>query len=257
MILAVSAVLYFGGLVFFAFLALISVFSVYETAHITPGQGFRPHTFPAYLCAACYPFVGYFLGEDKMLSFFFFMLVVAMAGLVIRRPKEPENAIVSLLFFCYPLALLLHLTRIFLISSKPLAYSLLIITIAAPSLTDIFALLGGTKFGKHKLCPTISPAKTKEGAASGLIGGPVAAAIVYFGQCLWKGNTSFVALLIIGILCSVLGQFGDLFASLLKRWAGIKDYSNLFPGHGGVMDRLDSIMICAPMVYMIYQFVWM
>ena len=141
--------------------------------------------------------------------------------------------------------------------------------ILVTAFTDIFALVFGIKFGKHKMAPTISPKKTWEGA----IGGTVVATIVgivflfcykYFSQFFHNGNTieffdgvfaeNYVYshkihykffMIILTIFMSVCGQIGDLVASKLKRHYGIKDYSNVFPGHGGVMDRFDSTLFAS------------
>ena len=106
--------------------------------------------------------------------------------------------------------------------------------------------------GKHKLCLAISPKKTVEGAVAGLIGGVAFGALLIPLQKLWDGVVDAPYLLVIGLICGVCAQFGDLFASLLKRWAGVKDFSSIFPEHGGIMDRIDSILLCAPVVLCLF-----
>lgn len=117
--------------------------------------------------------------------------------------------------------------------------------------TDIGAQLGGMAFGKHKLCPKISPKKTIEGALFGLLVGATAGTIVLvvcefigdfrvFGITKWYFNIPFV--FIISLVLSMFGQVGDLVASKIKREHDIKDYGNIFPGHGGVLDRFDSVI---------------
>ena len=111
--------------------------------------------------------------------------------------------------------------------------------------TDTFAYLVGNIFGKHKLSPNISPNKTKEGALGGILGSVIIALIFSYlanVESLWK-------LLILSILASIVSQIGDLVASRIKRLANIKDYGFIFPGHGGVLDRFDSIIFCAPLIY--------
>jgi phosphatidate cytidylyltransferase len=117
--------------------------------------------------------------------------------------------------------------------------------------TDIGAQLGGMAFGKHKLCPNISPKKTIEGALSGLLVGATAGTILLticqyigkfnvFGITKWYLNIPFI--FVISLILSVFGQVGDLVASKIKREHDIKDYGNIFPGHGGVLDRFDSVI---------------
>lgn len=121
-------------------------------------------------------------------------------------------------------------------------------------LTDIFAYIFGIKFGKHKLCPTISPKKSIEGAIAGTIFGALGGTLLLFGSMMvFKNQQGFIKLLNIennflyllvffgiAILISIAGQLGDLVASKIKREYNIKDYGNIFPGHGGVLDRFDS-----------------
>jgi phosphatidate cytidylyltransferase len=123
---------------------------------------------------------------------------------------------------------------------------------AAPECSDTFAYFGGTFFGKHKLCPTISPKKTVEGAVFALIGGVAFGFAIIYLQRLWGADVSPAVLLSLGLGCGILAQFGDLFASTLKRWAGVKDFSSIFPGHGGIIDRIDSILFCSPLVLCIF-----
>ena len=112
--------------------------------------------------------------------------------------------------------------------------------------TDIFAMLGGKYFGKHKMCPKLSPKKTWEGAISGTLCGSVVGIVFY---SLLVGNLTF-RVVIITILLSIVGQMGDLVMSKIKRENEIKDFSNIMPGHGGILDRIDSIIF----VFLMYMF---
>ena len=111
--------------------------------------------------------------------------------------------------------------------------------------TDIMAYFSGYLFGKHKLCPKISPKKTVEGAIGGALGSMVLCGI--FAKLFLPAL--FMHCLIIGLLGGIVSQFGDLTASIFKRKMGIKDYGNLIPGHGGILDRFDSVLFTAPLVY--------
>lgn len=117
-------------------------------------------------------------------------------------------------------------------------------------ITDTAAYFSGMAFGKTKLCPSISPKKTVEGA----IGGIIASIIACVGYGLFLGSRGIIEiplykLLILGALGSLVSQLGDLAASSIKRKVGIKDYGSIMPGHGGVMDRFDSILFAAPLIY--------
>lgn len=117
--------------------------------------------------------------------------------------------------------------------------------------TDTFAYFSGYLFGKHKLLPEISPKKTVEGSIGGIIGcafvmGCYAFYLSYIGLDSLMSMPHFIVL---GLLCGVISQIGDWAASAIKRYVKIKDYGNIMPGHGGVLDRFDSILFTAPVVY--------
>jgi CDP-diglyceride synthetase len=112
--------------------------------------------------------------------------------------------------------------------------------------TDIFAYLIGYKWGKHKLAPVLSPKKTIEGGIGGIAGSVLVCGLFgYFAM-----PEFLVHCIIIGALGGVVSQAGDLTASAIKRRLGLKDYGNLIPGHGGLLDRIDSILFTAPFVYL-------
>lgn len=120
-------------------------------------------------------------------------------------------------------------------------------------IADTFAYTGGRLFGKRKLCPEISPKKTVAGSLFSFLGGALAGVLMYFIAVYWAGVTE-IALghwLAIGVLCGGAAQIGDLIASMLKRFCGVKDFGTYIPGHGGIMDRMDSILICM-VVILIY-----
>lgn len=121
--------------------------------------------------------------------------------------------------------------------------------------SDTMALVFGLLFGKHKLIPKVSPKKTVEGAFGGLVGG--ALGMVIFGAIasqFFKAEPQYLLLICAGVVGSVAGQVGDLSLSLIKRNVGIKDYGNIMPGHGGVLDRFDSVLFTAPLFEILLHF---
>lgn len=115
--------------------------------------------------------------------------------------------------------------------------------------TDTFAYAIGMKFGKHKLTP-VSPKKSVEGSIGGILGAVIFSLIyTYSINKLGNMNISYLAIAAISAMLSVLAQMGDLSASSIKRYTGIKDFGHLIPGHGGVLDRIDSILFIAPFAY--------
>lgn len=147
----------------------------------------------------------------------------------------------------------------------------LALVFAVSSFTDMFAYFVGSMLGKHKLCPQISPNKTIEGAVGGIIGGCIASFLVFvlfdwahifgvqYGLCFQGLAISNVGVAIIysviGLFGSIMTQIGDLLASHIKRYCGIKDYSRLLGEHGGIMDRFDGIMLNALFVAFVFMFV--
>lgn len=128
---------------------------------------------------------------------------------------------------------------------------LLIAFVLVAAVDDITAYFAGTSLGRHKLAPTISPGKSWEGAIGGFAGAVGAGAL--FGW--WLGHLTVVQGLGMGVVCGLLVPVGDLVESLAKRELGIKDSGRLLPGHGGFLDRLDAIIMCAPAVYLYLRIV--
>ena len=124
-----------------------------------------------------------------------------------------------------------------------------------PWMTDIFAYFTGFFLGKHKLIPDVSPKKTVEGAIGGIVFCTLS--MVLYGFVMTKAiegiSANYLAFVCVGIVLSVVSQCGDLVFSLIKRKYGIKDYGRLMPGHGGILDRFDSVIASAPFVLLMFD----
>ncbi len=117
---------------------------------------------------------------------------------------------------------------------------------------DTFAMFIGGKFGKHKLAPTVSPNKSVEGFVGGLLGAILVTVIFFY----WKLTELDFLLLIIGVVgASIFGQLGDLVESMWKRSLGIEDSSAIIPGHGGMLDRFDSLLFASPFLYYYFSYI--
>lgn len=129
---------------------------------------------------------------------------------------------------------------------------LVLIPMVAAFSSDSAALFAGMAFGKHKLAPKVSPKKTVEGAIGGLLGGMLGMVIfrIIFYLCTVR-PLHIGWCVLIGLLGAAMGQLGDLSFSVIKRQQGIKDYGRLLPGHGGVLDRFDSVIFAAPVIWLI------
>lgn len=144
--------------------------------------------------------------------------------------------------------------------SYEVSYMGIILSFAVSMLTDTSALLFGMAFGKHKFCPEVSPKKTVEGMLGGLFGGIVGAALCfvffyftpYFSGVLKENLTLFIVVYAcLGVVGSFATQLGDLVESAAKRRAGVKDSGNIFPGHGGFLDRIDGLMFTAALIFIV------
>ena len=132
--------------------------------------------------------------------------------------------------------------------------ALVILPLVIAFVSDAFALFAGMAFGKHKLAPELSPKKTVEGAVGGFAGAIICTVI--YGAVLQFGfsmQVNYLYLVVYGALGSIVSQLGDLSFSYIKREYGIKDFGNIFPGHGGVLDRFDSVIFCAPLLELLIQ----
>lgn len=160
-----------------------------------------------------------------------------------------EVSILSFGFLYVPL-LLGHLV---LLRGQPLGIQWLFLLMIIVMAGDSTAYYVGSAFGKHRLYPEVSPKKSIEGSLGGLAGslaGTVIAKMTFFPQ-LGFGDCVATALLL-----GVLGQLGDLFESLIKRSCGVKDSGGIVPGHGGILDRLDSVLFAAPVAFYYARFFW-
>lgn len=171
-----------------------------------------------------------------------FILIIILLIMILRKNYKLNDAAYSFLTITYLGLSFGCLVNFFL---KPNGMYALIYIIIIQNITDSFAFFVGRAFGKHKLCPDISPKKTVEGA----IGGSLVCtflvpiyAILLSDKLNFPFGNSVILIVLFTLFLSIVDQFGDLVASVIKRHFNVKDYSNLFPGHGGVLDRLDSIL---------------
>ena len=144
-----------------------------------------------------------------------------------------------------------------LLANRPFGVYFVILTLFGPWVSDVFAYLTGRFLGKHKLIPSISPKKTVEG----MIGGMVFTAVftVLYGSLLMHivddvQTANYFPLAFAGAGLSAVAQIGDLIMSYIKRKYGIKDFGRLLPGHGGILDRFDSVLAVAPFMLLLTEF---
>ncbi len=223
-------------------------------------------------CFACsYGIVYYAFGFTGTVLVTLAVFILGSLVELLNEEKDIANGLMSFAFLMiYPAMIM---SSLFFINAAqdtttglPTQYNTvgLCLTFVVSSFTDMFAYFFGVLFGKTKLIPTISPKKTIEGAVGGLVGGLLGAAIVFLvfetpfawfvdsGLPITSTGLKVITYVAVGIFGSIFTQTGDLVASIVKRYCGIKDYSVLLGPHGGVMDRFDGVMFNAVFVALIF-----
>lgn len=266
------AMLYLGTAVHYGFLdALIMSFAfvgTYEMYHTFRKSEYKNSWgAPLLLCVAIYP-LWYFLGYKGILIALSLSICLALAVFTFKAEMELKDLLATIFSLIYPMALV---SLAFALSREfPCGGTFAIsFAIFLPVFSDTFAYLVGSTLGKRKLCPSISPKKTVAGAIGGLLGSVLCAVTFFLLFDLYAvipgDYVSFsdsvavraVVFVVLGIVGGVLAEIGDLAASRIKRTINIKDFGNIFPGHGGVLDRLDSIMFTLVMFFTAFTFMYM
>jgi phosphatidate cytidylyltransferase len=257
---AALGIVYQGGWVLAGLLGLFGVVGAAEFYRLASRAGVRSLIHPGYLGAAALPLLGFALapggpGLDARWALVavvgWFIGTVALA-LALRRPADHPLESVSLTVFAalytggLP-AFLLTIRHGATFSSPWAATWLVFLPLAVTWVSDSLAMGGGSLIGGPKLAPVVSPNKTWAGAISGVLGGAVLAPL--YGLLVLQPfgiAVSWWLLVFFGLVISSVGQLGDLAESLFKRQVGVKDSGNFFPGHGGVLDRFDSLYWVIP-----------
>ena len=242
---------------FFAALTTIAVgLGLGEFYALAAKAGFRPQTVPGY--AAALVVIASFVFDEPALS------VAALAalsiwslGACIFKPNDMKEALATVsatVFGVIYVALLAGcLIGVRMIADTAprtavphLSSKLLTMFFAIVMMTDTGAYYTGRTIGRHKLAPRVSPGKTIEGAIGGFV---MAVVTGFLCKLIFFPEIPAVHAFAMGAALGAIGQFGDLAESLLKRGSNVKDSGNLLPGHGGMLDRVDSILFCAPVLY--------
>lgn len=233
------------------FFIAISIIACCEMKNALAKIDYHVVTWPLYAVSiGCSAFIAIDKSGYAFPAFLLIMLLL-FTQLIMHKNIGVRDVLATFAVCAYPLSPLMVIT--YIAKSELLWAAVLLNAIMPAVLSDTFALFGGKLFGKHKLCPEISPNKTVEGFFSGVIMGTLSGFGVY-GILMLVGRNVIPlwAVLIASLIATLSGALGDLAASTIKREAGIKDYSNLIPGHGGMLDRIDSCLFSLPAVYLIY-----
>lgn len=249
-----------GKAVFGTAVFILSLIALYEFYKSIKSKGYNPMTMAGYFSSIPLIFLAFtskssiiFEEFNNYLLFTLFCIIVIMFVYAIFLHKEYTlNDIAMTVFGIFYILFLFSF--IILTRNLPNGFYYTWLVFIGACVPDTFGYFGGKLFGKRKVIPEISPKKTVEGSISGIIACIVI--MILFGLFYDRFNIlSIYHLIVLGIMCGMISQFGDWAASSIKRYLDIKDYGSIIPGHGGVLDRFDSIMFTAPVIYFYVQFI--
>lgn len=267
-IILIGVMFTFNTPIFNLVVAAITLIAVHE---IYGALGFEKKDWLLYVVQIPYVLLvmlsGYSSARRLLMPASFVLVVFYAIYLVVRNGSisyQKASGLVmfsGIVTFCfYSFILLKELLPVDRFGYDAMFFILLILCFAWGG--DTCAYFAGRAFGKHKLCPVVSPKKTVEGAIGGVLGTMAFGVIITLVYSVAAdrleaftrsniGVSMYVIIALLGCVAAVLGIYGDLFASVVKRQCGIKDYGTIFPGHGGILDRFDSVMFIAPFVTMV------
>lgn len=237
----------FSGTWFFPFImTLIVMLGAYEMLCCIGTVKNLFLSIPSLAAAAVSGLCAYFFGYTSCLAVVLMYITLLLAFCVFFEEKVHVKDALCTFGSCFYVILCFSALIAIRQAENVGLYMFLSVFIAA-WVTDTFAYFVGVFFGKHKLIPKISPKKTVEGSLGGVVFCIAAFAIYgYILNGIFDADAKLIVFMAAGFVMSLISQLGDLIASAIKRSCGIKDYGTIFPGHGGILDRFDSIMILSP-----------
>ncbi len=252
MTLALAALLYFGGWVFAIAAFLVFALAIYEELHALTLAGHNPVRWASYAALVISVPMMFLYSYTVIMP----ILVVLSFCILLQVMRRTEPDLVDVLVSVLPMLTLvfpaMSLFGLLVVQPQPLQLFFLVMLFVIAIGSDTCAYFVGSWLGGPKLAPHISPKKTLSGSLGGLVASILLAALTgwIFSLCVpdWPWPPVWANMLV-GFFGGVAGQVGDLFASMVKRHCKVKDFGNLFPGHGGMLDRLDSIAFVAIIVY--------
>lgn len=255
-----------GGIVLTTFALFVALGCTFEYYRIAQMQGFRPNKVLGYVCVTLVvsglglaPAVSAYDSEEAIFVMVAMMTLLAAVVCFLAVP----SALVAELWrqSDHPFADAMQTLLPVVYCAVPLGFmpylntegiDIMCMCVVLVWVNDSFAYMGGSLFGKHKMWSRHSPGKTWEGGFTGLLG---CLLVAYFVGPVLSMHSSCVLWLILGVVCSVAGTLGDYVESMLKRSVGIKDSGNIMPGHGGFLDRFDSLLMIIPFAVLISFFI--
>lgn len=247
LVIVLIATVGYGGNILFAFLAVISLIGMTELYKVVKVQDKLPG-FAGYLASVLYYGLIFTGNLEYMTMLSILFLVLIMAVYVFSFPLFKSDQIMTAFFgFFYVSVMLSYVYQTRMLEDGAVLVCLIFLSSWG---CDTCAYCVGMLFGRHKMAPKLSPKKSVEGGIGGVAGAALLGALLAFGVNAWAGMN--VNPLYYAVICGaggMISQVGDLAASAIKRNHDIKDYGKLIPGHGGILDRFDSVIFTAPVIY--------
>ena len=249
--LPLFALVLLGGIPLYAAVILTSIVAMREFYKGFESMGIHPVRFAGYAFAGIlFAVIAVFLFSDAdpaklsegILLWVFLTTAGGLALSLFLRDHDIVDSLVTIVGVMYLPFFLVHVA---LIDQLHINSKMIWLVFITAFCTDIFAYFCGLFLGKHKLCPKISPKKTVEGSVGGVLGSVLVSVLFVWRLC----PEHVAGGAVMGLVGSLVAQCGDLIASSFKRKMGIKDFGNLIPGHGGILDRFDSVVMTAPFIY--------
>lgn len=258
-VILVPCIIFMHTVVLPVILGLFAAIAVHEVIKATGGKN-NVLLVLSCITAAAVPFLFHFNIEIPFMPVAICYALVYFIIMVPMHKVTTFNDVITALFatVAIPSSISIFILLRDVYITKPDSYTkasgvfLILFAMFCAWMTDTFAYFSGKFLGKHKLCPNVSPNKTIEGAVGGVIGAVVMNLVLFFvfDKFFFTVHTLvWWQIIIISAVLSVVSMFGDLSASIIKRNHGIKDFGKIFPGHGGVMDRIDSCLFVLPALY--------
>jgi len=246
----VLIVAYLGGWWFGGLLMAAVLMAQYELYRLMEAGEVYPLKVPGMVLGGLF-FIGNALPIGHPLLVFLILVLIASAPLFRRKGNVLENLAGTVFGAVYPTMLLGFLWHLRVARGPGIedlqAFYLTVVTLALVWSTDTFAYYAGRTLGKHPLAPRVSPRKTWEGAVGGAIGAVLVSIVFKLTLLEFLG---WGHVLVMALICGVVSQLGDLAESQMKRAVGVKDSGGILPGHGGLLDRLDALILAAPLVFL-------
>ena len=243
--------IYVGALPLFLAVSLVFLLGLNEFINMLQKAGYSPLKLSMYIGGLLLIGEAYLYGGKYSTLAFFMVFILLAINLILVSKLNVATMAVSFLGVIY----LSFFKYILLLRDLPdgflEGFYLILIAFILTWMVDTGAYFSGRLFGNKKLAPNISPNKTWEGAIGGTVFTILAAVILHFTLMPLGGMLNAM---ILGLLIAIAGQLGDLLESLIKRSANVKDSGNLLPGHGGILDRFDSILFTMPVTYYFMYF---